>query len=506
MTNNSRIALRLSAYAVLLLGLLLVYLKLAPYAADDAYIHLRIAKDFQNSGLPYYNPGQKVLGSSSPVWILVLYLAGFLLPLVPNTLAILNAAFGLAGAVLWAQAAQSALKTKSLKVEIPVLLLVLSTSFASGALLMETPLALALLAAGLLLHSQGRPASFALLALAAGVRPELGLLWLIMLLASSRAPHLAARFVWSLIGFLPSVLFVVGFFGWRWPQTIAAKTLVYRPSPSEFVQVFLRGALGESLIANGKVLLTMYVIGLVGLALYLIFSSKNSNSSPQVLETVMPLMLSAVLILAGYAVFQVLVFPWYLPLVTLPFLSGLFLFVFNRGRRLELLWFILFWTPLLGVFAKDLFAGLFAPELYTHFAGGARARKLAQVGQALGERYPAARLLAPEIGGLGYGFPGEIIDGMGLVTPEALKYHPLEVPSQRPSGILGVVPLGLAEDKKPELIVGLDLFLKPVLQSKLAESYVITHEPAFLEDDMQRLGQAKLWGSGLSVLIRKGYP
>src|SRR5262245_28589405 len=42
------------------------------YPADDAYIHMRIARNFATHGVPYFNIDQPVSGSSSLLWLVLL--------------------------------------------------------------------------------------------------------------------------------------------------------------------------------------------------------------------------------------------------------------------------------------------------------------------------------------------------------------------------------------------------------------------------------------------------
>ena len=45
-----------------------------------------------------------------------------------------------------------------------------------------------------------------------------------------------------------------------------------------------------------------------------------------------------------------------------------------------------------------------------------------EFGAHLAGIFPNSRLMTSEIGGLGYGFPGPLDDGIGLISPEASKY------------------------------------------------------------------------------------
>src|SRR5712692_2540162 len=59
---------------------------------DDAFIHLRIAHNFLQTGHPYFNPGEHVMVTSSPVWTLLLAMIELLFGM-KNTLWVWNAIF-----------------------------------------------------------------------------------------------------------------------------------------------------------------------------------------------------------------------------------------------------------------------------------------------------------------------------------------------------------------------------------------------------------------------------
>ena len=50
------------------------------------------------------------------------------------------------------------------------------------------------------------------------------------------------------------------------------------------------------------------------------------------------------------------------------------------------------------------------------------------------------------------------MDGAGLVSPRFLKYHPLPVPRDRSSGMIGAIPPGAVQEAQPDLIVSMEVF------------------------------------------------
>ena len=52
--------------------IIVFHVKLIPYAYDDAYIHIRIARNLASVGVPYFNVDEPVMASSSTGWTLFL--------------------------------------------------------------------------------------------------------------------------------------------------------------------------------------------------------------------------------------------------------------------------------------------------------------------------------------------------------------------------------------------------------------------------------------------------
>jgi hypothetical protein len=180
---------------------------------------------------------------------------------------------------------------------------------------------------------------------------------------------------------------------------------------------------------------------------------------------------------AGYAALRAMVFPWYAPLVVFPAALGLALVTLRWPRvtaaiasaaRRRLAWAglaLLAAGPAaavgLGVVAtaRDV-AAVEAGRLGRSRAliANARARTYLEIGADLERRCPGRTVLAAEIGALGWTYRGRIIDGVGLVSPEVLPYHPLRVPDERISGLVGAYPARAVVDLRPDLIVTMEIF------------------------------------------------
>jgi hypothetical protein len=139
------------------------------------------------------------------------------------------------------------------------------------------------------------------------------------------------------------------------------------------------------------------------------------------------------------------------------------------------------------------------------FESGARARKLRHLGEWLALEHTNAKVAAPEIGALGFSFPGYIADTIGLASPEALRFHPLKVPSQRPTGYHGGAPAAFIEQSRPDIVIGLDVLMTDFMNAPVLSRYEIRKVPPVLEEDRARLGNVKVFGAeALIIAIRKG--
>jgi hypothetical protein len=178
--------------------------------------------------------------------------------------------------------------------------------------------------------------------------------------------------------------------------------------------------------------------------------------------------------------------------------------IFNRLLSIPviLLACLLSLNPLVS-FGINAYSGLVNISKNPNIAPGLRVQRYLEVGKVLYAVYPNARLLTSEIGGLGYTFKGEIIDGVGLITPRALAYHPMKVPEQRQSGIVGAIPAAFVEKEMPELVVSYSLFVQEFDSSIYREQYTKIAIPSFSTYWESKTGLSDIWGnSELFIYIR----
>lgn len=484
----------------LLLPILIIsHVWLAPYAEDDAYIHFRVAHNLWNNGVATFNISDGIQGSTSLVWTGVLTWLAFAGLLSPSYVAALNGLFIWGSMLVWRSVAT---QSRGNAVSHPILSAALLGAILPGSImLMETPLALLLFGGGALALLRRNESALALLAGASWTRPEAALAAIPLLWWLRNWPGSKLMRAILFGGIVAATGLGVQYlsFGTVVPHTIAVKSTVYELSTSEFFKSFVLAGFGESLV---QWLLPIYVVLLVSVAIFFIvtFDSKKFEGISALLPR-LPLACGSALIFGSYWISGTPVFEWYAPFVTVLLIASVALP--NRSAFTS----IVVKSLLLSPFVAVLFlvaGGTLNIALHPWAASGARVRRYLEISSAISKYCPHARIAAPEIGGLGWNFHGEIIDGIGLATKNALEYHPMTVPAQRSAGYLGAFPAALAARTNPDIIVGPPILLEEVLRSPLMKDFRIVSCPAFLAEDAKRIGES-LWGSPeQKVIIRNG--
>lgn len=498
-------------YTGLLVGVMGLHLKLLPYAYDDAYIHFRIADHLVRYGVPYFNPDEAVKASSSSAW--TLFLAGVFLVwgASPAAVAILNGLLVTWGALVYAHLSAVLSRRPLHLVEYPFFLigyLALTSRASIG--LMETPLALLLLGGGIVLLSRRQAWGCACLAAAACVRVELAIFAVIFLLLAlvEEFWHPALVLLATASGCVPFVWYDWHFFQTVLPNTVQAKALVYDISYAETLHNLTQFLAPTTTVWRMDLLWAL--LGCAGLLLLTCLVILHSGSRKQrafgVYDVAFAysLLLGGMLMAGAYIGARTFVFGWYVPLFTVPIFVALYTLARQSRSWVSLGLLGLLIVPLGADLGQTVFAASNNPAWYQEFATGARVRQYLQVGASLAEEYPGATLMTSEIGGLGYGFRGQVDDGAGLASPAALRYHPLRVPEERSVGHVAAIPVGYIEEVQPDIIVSYDIFIEAFLQSEVRQQYVQFTEPVYVADDIARSGQAMLWGSKyLNIFVRQ---
>jgi hypothetical protein len=454
---------------------LLARLLTGPHPIDDAYITFRYARNLATGLGLVYNPGEWVLGTTAPLWAIVLGVGYWLglhdLPALASALSAVcdaGTAALLAGLSLrlgWG-ARGAALVGLVWAINPP------SIAFAVGG--METSLFVFAALAALTLAASGNGARLHWAALLAGVssfiRPEgvllgmviVGWAWLV-----ARGParlSIAGAFV------APGAcgaLTLWASYGSPLPHSIAAKQVAYlAPPPFEnaLALVLQAGLPGWSTLLLAvlppAVALVMAAFGCVSLGV-LVRRALVGRSVRKLESTAwQPFAAFAVLYLAFYALLGlrgVRLFPWYLvpiePLYLLGAAAGLARLDWSRVVSAK----ARAWLPALLVLWQLPAIDWRAPLLPLGYNQG-REQVLLDVGRGLAQSLPATALVAaPEIGALGYASNLRILDTVGLVSPAALPYYPL--PGEQ-LVVDNAIPARLIDDQQPDVVVTLDAFAR----------------------------------------------
>ena len=508
MTSRRSSSSRGSPLTLVILGLLAfslyLHYQLVPYADDDAFIHMRVARNLWTEGAPYFNPHEAVMASTSPLWVILTAPAVALGEFQPLALALLNALVVVGAALVWALLYGQITQHRHPREAVLAAVVVFFTLIPSSIGLMETPLAILLVGWGFLSIMRTGSLGVPLLCASIFVRPECaafalsGVVWKIL----HKRPWSARELSVGVVVLAALVCFQIHFFGGLYPHTARAKEIVYNLTGSEFVRLLFIGSYGGWV---AKAVIPPVIFAACVMAVVVTLRQKRFSVETLLRElrvSPVSIILPAVAILALYAFKCVLVFPWYAPLFLVPLHLALVRDLFRTSGQARLLAM----TLLVPWFAMALCIVIGTKNFgyLPFFESGARARKLGHLGEWLALEHPGAKVAAPEIGALGFSFPGYIEDTVGLATPAALRFHPLKVPSQRPTGYHGGVPAAFIEKTRPEIVIGLDVFMTDFLNSPVASRYEIRNVPPVLEEDRARLGTAKVFGAdALIIAIRK---
>jgi hypothetical protein len=340
---------------------------------------------------------------------------------------------------------------------------------------------------------------------------ELAAVFLAFASAAVAWKHLRAGDVlrWSAGAALPMVAYELYFYGSVIPSAVRAKSVGYDPTMSEVLgHVVPRAASGPA----APMLVAVFVLAVAVGALAVL-----RRPVPPIarLSFVAGLAIAVVYVGTG-----ALVFEWYLPLYTValawPMLAaaldpatGSLSVVSRRLAGLGAL-ALFIWPAFVG-FAGYVRGAVVNPAYAPGFLQGARVRRYIEVGRTLFASFPDQVLLTSEVGGLAFAFDGRVEDGFGLVSPEAVKHHPMAVPQARSSGTLGAIPAAYVDEINPALVVSYDIFVEEFLHSSAASRYVRLNVPPFQSRDVDLAKAAgistSLWGiRTLHVFIKRDVP
>jgi hypothetical protein len=440
---------------------LAVRLVTGPHPIDDAYITFRYARNLADGLGLVYNPGEWVLGTTAPLWALILggaYRLGLTdLPWVATAVSgVCDAAtaallFILARRIGWPSIGAAL-------VGLAWALNPMSIGFSTGG--METSLFVLLAILALTLAATRRYVAVAagVSGMATLVRPEGALLaavvlgWAVLRARRQVLPALLCAGV--PVAFAGGLL--LHWYGSPLPHSMAAKQVAYLPGwPLEnaaalLIQAGLPGWSTYWLASVPTALgLGLAALGLATLAMLVRRGVMRLHAEQLAWQ---PYAAFAGLYLAFYVVAGlrgVRLFPWYLvpmvPFYVLAAAAGL-----ARLRPTAYAWLAaalvvwqlpaIDWRQPLMPLGQDL----------------GREHLYLSVGNELAASLPAdAVIAAPEIGALGYASNLRVLDTVGLVSPAALAYYPLPADQFVTDS---AIPARLIDDRQPDAVVTLDAF------------------------------------------------
>jgi hypothetical protein len=489
---TGRLALLLPALAALAARLLT-----GPHPIDDAYITFRYARNLADGLGLVYNPGEWVLGTTAPLWAVVLG-AGYRLGLTDLAwlATVVSGLCDAASAALLVYLARRMgwAPLGAALVGMAWALNPMSIGFASGG--METSLFVLLALAALTLTAKSNSVTAAALCgVATLVRPEGGLLAMVVigwtLLSHRRRTLLAVVAAGVPIGIAGLALLTR--YGSPLPNSVAAKQVAYLPAwPLEnaaalLVQAGLPGWSTYLLAALPNAAAGLLLAG-VGLATLLVLARRGVLGLQRDGVAWQPFAAFAAIYLAFYVVVGlrgVRLFPWYLvpiePFYLLAAAAGL-----ARLRGSAYAWLaaalVVWQLPAIDWRQPLMPAGqdLGREQLYL------------SVGHGLAASLPeGATIAAAEIGALGWASNLRVLDTVGLVSPAALPYYPLPADQFVTDS---AIPAQLINDRKPDAVVTLDAFAQ---RSLLTDS-------AFQRDyRLEAEYPASVWQSQALLLFRR---
>jgi arabinofuranosyltransferase len=479
----SRFDALLIAAAVLLA--LVARFAAGPRTIDDAYITFRYARNLAE-GLGFvYNEGQQVLGTTTPLYTALMSLA-WLLGL--HDLSAVSLAFnaladaGTTVLLYWLGLRLGRSRIVALGASLAWALSPMSVTFAVGG--METSVVILLLVSSLAAYVAGRSRlSAAVMALAVLTRPDAliaaGLLFADMglrpLLARDGSPLAVRlrRLPWAEVAIfaallMPWVAFATSYFGSPLPQSIQAKVRAYQ--------------LGQfsALIRLSQHLSTPFfeheILGrfwpAVGVPLYLVLYLVGGSRQVRRVGRALPHAIYPLTYVLVFSVANPLIFRWYLapllPFYLLGILVGLSAVLTDLARRIGRerigAWAVGLVTVLL------LLSSLNAYTLHPDHGPDRPAPEMAwfklellyqRAAEWVRPRLEAGELVAAgDIGAVGWYSGARILDTVGLISPEALPYYPLD-----PSLLVinYAISPALIRDYQPGYIITLEVYVRESL-------------------------------------------
>ena len=488
-----------------LIPLLAIALRLIPGArtVDDAFITFRYAQNLIAGNGLVYNPGEWVLGTTTPLYAVLIAAIGSITGGIrapyPEITVVINAIAdaiscliiirlstnlgyrraGIAAALIWATAP-------------------MSVTFAIGG--METSLFILLMLGTFYMHSNNQPVLAALIgSLSLLTRPD-ALLFLLSLglerayrLFRSRNRHLPLVEIASFL--VPVVIWSViswSYYGDPLPRSMAAKAIAYHLPPEAGVVRLLQHYATPffSHLAFGSVAIV------IGLIIYPSFFMIGWRRIVRKSTHIWPLAIYPILYLLVFSIANPLIFRWYLTPPLPMYFLGIFIGIEGLGRDIQ--------SPLPLAICGVLAFGftLNGWTLHPDHGRDRPAPKMAyikleeiyrQVASDLRGQINEEEILASgDIGVLGYYTGARILDTVGLISPESEVFYPL------PDELYitnYAIPPDLIHHEHPDFVVLLEVYGRNglLMDPRFLDEYTLTNRI-----------QTDIYGSdGMLVYVRE---
>ena len=474
---------------LLLAGLIFTALTLrlvvGPRTIDDAYITFRYARNLAE-GLGFvYNQGQQVLGTTTPLYTALMSLTWLLglhdLPAVSLAVNALADA-GTTGLLYWLGLRLGRSRIVALGAAVAWAVSPMSVTFSVGG--METSVVILLLVGSFAAYIAGRSRlSAAAMALAVLTRPDAliaaGLLFADMglrpLLERDGGPLVVRlrRLPWTeaaiFAAFLiPWVVFASIYFGSPLPQSVQAKVHAYQLGKFSALIRLLQHL--STPFFEHEILGRLWPA--VGVPLYLVLYLVGGLRQVRRVDRSLPHVVYPLAYVLVFSVANPLIFRWYLapplPFYFLGILVGLGAVLTDLAQRIGRermgAWAVGLVTVLL------LLSSLNAYTLHPDHGPDRPAPEMAwfklellyqRAAEWVRPRLEAGDLVAAgDIGAVGWFTGARILDTVGLISPEALPYYPLN-----PSLLVinyAMAP-DLIRDFQPEYIITLEVYVRESL-------------------------------------------
>ena len=452
-----------------------------PRTIDDSFITFRYARNILAGDGFVYNPGDQVLGTTTPLYTFCMILLGALTggtdaPFPWLALSLNTIADSLTCIILWQFGKHLSKERVGLTAGFIWALAPYSVTFAIGGL--ETSMYVLLLTATAYYYMIKKRTLASLAAsLAFITRPDALILigpFVIDRLVRTLHPKLKEKLNWSeiLALALPAILwnsFAWLYFGSPIPHSVQAKLLVYHLNPADsFVRLIQHYATPFQL---QQILPTAIAIG-IGLLLYPFLYLVGARHIWQTEKRLLVWLLYPWLYLVTFALPNPLLFRWYL---TPPLPAYFFVLLFGLDEIAKTFTArkptAQKWLPI-SVMILSVLITLPSWELQPDHGPSRPAPKMAYIkleelyhqaaALVLRELKPGDVIAAGDVGVLGYDTNALILDTVGLNSPESLNYYPISIESYV---INYAIPTELILDESPDWIIiqevyGRETFLK----------------------------------------------